>query len=320
MSNNLNKNTWIIGAGNIAIEYANILNDTGIKFQVIGRGTESAKNFLASTGISPIVGGLSNASSLDVPSYAIIAVNVNQLASVCDELIDLGVSNILIEKPAGLTFSEIEALNNKAQKNSINVYIAYNRRFFASTLEAQKIIKQDGGVSSFTFEFTEWPHLVLGSNQPPDVLKNWFLANSTHVVDLAFFLGGIPTEISSFTSGHLDWHPVKAFAGAGKCANDAVFSYHANWDAPGRWWVEILTNKHRLVFRPMEKLQIQKIASVAVEDVLEIDYSLDEKYKPGFYHQVSSLYSDCKGLLTLEEHVKMFGIYKQMLGDEKTND
>ena len=28
-----------------------------------------------------------------------------------------------------------------------------------------------------------------------------------HVVDLAFFLGGKPEEISTFISGSLDWHP-----------------------------------------------------------------------------------------------------------------
>jgi len=37
----------------------------------------------------------------------------------------------------------------------------------------------------------------------------------------------------------------------------------------------------------MEKLQITKIGSVAIEEV-EIDYELDIKYKHGFYRQVEA--------------------------------
>jgi predicted dehydrogenase len=314
MSNNLSKNTWIIGAGNIAIEYAKICRDLNIEFKVIGRGEESANDFHDKTGIKPVTGGLINTKELEVPNYAIVAVNVNQLAGTCTDLIKLGVKNILVEKPAGLTFEEIEYLNKYANEKNTKIYIAYNRRFFASVLKAKEIIEEDDGVRSFNFEFTEWPHLVLDSNQPEEVLNNWFLANSTHVVDMAFYLGGDPVKISSFTSGSLDWHQVRAFSGAGICSNNAVFSYHANWDAPGRWWVEVLTKKHRLVFKPMEKLQIQELKSVAVTEVEGIDYSLDDKYKPGFYLQTSAFYTDQKDLLILESHVEMISKYKVILG------
>ena len=68
---------------------------------------------------------------------------------------------------------------------------------------------------------------------------------------------------------------------------NALFSYHANWEAPGRWSVEILTPKHRLYFKPMETLQIQEIGSVAVNPV-QIDDTLDKEFKPGLYLQVKS--------------------------------
>jgi hypothetical protein len=38
----------------------------------------------------------------------------------------------------------------------------------------------------------------------------------------------------------------------------------------------------------MNKLQIQKIGSVSIEFVDGIDYSLDEKYKPGVYLQTKA--------------------------------
>ena len=57
-----------------------------------------------------------------------------------------------------------------------------------------------------------------------------------------------------------------------------LFSYQANWNAPGRWGIEILTSQHRLYLRPMEKLQIQNTGSVDISEV-EIDDQLDKEFK-----------------------------------------
>ena len=121
--------------------------------------------------------------------------------------------------------------------------------------------------------------------------QNWFLGNSTHIIDTAFYVGGLPEQLSAFVSGEneIGWHKASSnYSGAGITNKKALFSYHANWQAPGRWSIEFLTKKHRLVFRPIEKLQIQNIGSVALNDVEDIDYTLDEKYKPGLYLQTKS--------------------------------
>ena len=36
-------------------------------------------------------------------------------------------------------------------------------------------------------------------NKVPGIKENWFLGNSTHVVDLAFYLGGKPKQISTIS-------------------------------------------------------------------------------------------------------------------------
>ena len=65
-----------------------------------------------------------------------------------------------------------------------------------------------------------------------------------HVVDLAFYLCGKPDEISCYTTGGLNWHSAASvFAGAGITKKNVLFSYNANWGAPGRWGVEIMTKK-----------------------------------------------------------------------------
>jgi len=309
MSDNIRKKVWLIGPGLMGIEYAKVLRALNIDFEVIGRSEKSAKKFTEITSVNVHKGGLQEflTSKPDLPTNAIVAVNVEALAETTLLLLKYGIKNILVEKPAGLNLEEITLLAQETLKQKAEVYVAYNRRFYAATLEAEKIIKEDGGVTSFIFEFTEWSHQIVNLDKDPRVKQEWFLANSTHVVDLAFHLGGYPIELNCYTAGKLSWHPIASiFTGSGKTDKKALFSYHANWAAPGRWSVEILTNKHRLIFRPMEKLQIQKIGSVAIEEV-PIDYTLDTNFKHGFYRQVEAFLmgKDKEKLESIISHQKM---------------
>ena len=47
---------------------------------------------------------------------------------------------------------EFEDLVRATSEKEANVFVAYNRRFYASVLKAQEIIEEDGGVTSFNFE------------------------------------------------------------------------------------------------------------------------------------------------------------------------
>jgi len=178
----------------------------------------------------------------------------------------------------------IEVVN---ETNS-TLLLAYNRRFYSSVLKAQEIILEDGGVKSFNFEFTEWSHSIKTLVKTKAELQTWFLGNSSHVIDTAFYLGGKPKNICCFVSGSLDWHPKSSnFVGAGETQYGALFNYQANWAAPGRWVIEIITEKHRLLFKPLEKLQIQNIGSVLTDPVV-LDDMLDTRYKPGLYLQTKN--------------------------------
>lgn len=280
---------WIIGTGTIALEYAKILNRLGREYIAVGRSGKKANDFIEAGAKDVIFGGIDNfiATSPAIPQKAIVATNVEQLADVTMSLLNFGVKNVLVEKPGFCNPEELNSVVQLAQAKKAHVFLAYNRRFYSSVLAAEKIIKEDGGVTSFNFEFTEWSHLIEKLNYSHTVFKNWFFANSTHVIDLAFFLGGKPKDISCFSTGELTWHKPVAFSGAGITDKGALFSYQANWNAPGRWVVEVLTTKHRLYFKPMESLQIQEKGSVAVNPV-EIDNHLDTEFKPGFYLQTKA--------------------------------
>jgi len=311
----VNKDIWLIGSGGMAIDYVKVLQALELEFSIIGRGAQSAKVCQEATGCEVVSGGLVGylATTPVVPTHAIVAVGVEKLHETTLQLLEYGVQNILVEKPAGLNKQEIEAVYRKAKEKNARVFVAYNRRFYASVLKAQEIMAEDGGVTSFNFEFTEWAHEIEKLDKATGVKENWFLSNSTHVVDLAFYLGGKPKDISTFTAGGLYWHPTASiFAGAGVSESGALFCYQANWESAGRWSVEILTKKHRLILRPMEKLQIQKKGSVAVE-FAACDYKLDEKFKPGLFLQTKYFIdNDEFGLCDIEYHADMMVKYNEI--------
>jgi hypothetical protein len=147
------------------------------------------------------------------------------------------------------------------------------------------------------------------------VKEKWFLANSTHVVDLAFFLIGHPEIFHVITAGEgsLNWHPTASrFAGSGMSDKGVTFSYLSDWQAPGRWAIEILTKQHRLYLKPMEQLQIQKKGSVAVQP-FELNDGLDKTFKPGLYNMTMAFLNHESGrLCTLNEQVDMMEIYYKM--------
>ena len=58
--------------------------------------------------------------------------------------------------------------------------------------------------------------------------------------------------------GHLIGILLFCFSGAGISISGALFSYQANWQSAGRWSVEILTKKNRLILCPLEELKVQK--------------------------------------------------------------
>lgn len=296
----------------MAQDYIKVLHGQKACFTVIGRGEENSAKCAEKTGCEVISGGIESflAGKPEVCSHAIIAVGVEKLYETAKLLLDYGVKTILTEKPGSLYRREFDELDELIDKKNADVLVAYNRRFYAAVTEARRIIANDGGVTSFNFEFTEWAHTIEPLKKAEGIKENWFLCNSTHVVDLAFFLGGKPAELCAFSGGGLSWHPSSSvFSGAGVSASGALFSYQANWESAGRWSVEMLTRQHRLIFRPMEKLQIQKRGSIA-QEFAEIDYSLDSEYKPGLYVQTERfLNGDFRDMCTFKEQQKMLDTY-----------
>ena len=316
MSNNTSPNLWLIGASQMSQDYAQVLKALQTPFKVIGRGENSAAMFESATEIPAQTGGIEKALQKEsAPEVAIIAVGIEELASVATQLLRAGTQRILLEKPGGLNLEELQALHSDAQSHKTIVWLAYNRRFFEATRKARQIILEDGGATGCHFEFTEWSHKIREIEGKTDIKAVWLLANSTHVIDLAFHLCGWPSDWQSWHAGTLDWHPDSArFSGAGVTDQGILFSYFADWEAPGRWGVEVLTRNNRLILRPMEKLQITPLGSVKVEP-FTLDDKLDRDFKPGLYQQTKAfLQREATHFCTLDQHLKHTALYSKMAG------
>jgi len=312
---------WLIGAGAMGQAYAAVLQAQGVPFGVIGRSCTSAEAFHQATGLSVHEGGVEAAlASRPAPDEAIVAVGVEQLAPTAQQLLAAGCRSLLLEKPGALTLSELQAVHAAALAKGAQVWIAYNRRFYASVQKVRELLAADGGITSAVFEFTEWSHRLRDLHKAPGVMERWLLANSTHVIDLAFHFIGLPAECmwQGWHGGSLHWHPAAArFHGAGVSERGIPFAYQADWDAPGRWGVELLTRRHRYLLRPMEALQAIPLGSVEPQPI-DLDDTLDLQFKPGLFRQCEAFLGTHPGekgeLCSLAEQLDAFPVYYRIAG------
>ncbi len=303
----------------MALEYAKVLQAQNISFEIIGNRPEKLNEFKK---IYPNVKTYEGGYELYLQNYkpldnVIIASSLETGYQAAKAFIINGAKNILTEKPAGLCQKEIDDLKTLASNGNVRLLVAYNRRFYQSLKYARNLIEQDGGISSIHFEFTEWIHTIDQDKFLPHVLDKFLIGNSSHVIDTVFHLAGRPKEISTIIKGNnIKWHTSGSiFCGSGITINDIPFSYHSNWESAGRWSIEILTLKHRIYLKPMEKLSIQKLGSIAIEE-MDKPYDIDINFKPGLYLQTEAFLKriDSNLICTIEEHQANFEFYEKIAG------
>jgi len=313
----MQKNIFLIGTGQMAMDYSKVLLAQKHDFKVIGRGLTSAQKFEQQTGIRPITGGISNYlqnNSLPENSYVIIATGTQDLMKTMLIVLKAGASRVLVEKPAAISIEELLANEMNLKPYAEQVFVAYNRRFYASVIEVQRLIEEDGGLQSMHFEFTEWAHKIEPLEKAPGVKENWFFANSTHVVDLAFYLAGNPVDWQAYSKpGKLTWHNKTNFAGAGITDKGVLFSYISNWESAGRWGIELMSQNRRIYLKPLENIYIQLKGSVEANEH-DFDNTLDKMFKPGLYNQTKVFLNDMHDLKNIKDHIfSTSSIYQRII-------
>ena len=310
------KKVLLIGAGDMAQSYYDVLKSLEIHVDVVCRSKESADEFEKRKGVRPCTGGMTTfLESNQVPDCCVVAVEVENLAQVTLELISAGAASILVEKPGGLFYSDFIKIDDLARDAGCKVFVAYNRRFYDSVTKLREISDADEGIRFLSFDFTEWSDSIAPLKKGPNVKERWVLGNSTHVIDLAIFLGGKPSVWESFVAGGLDWHKAgEQFAGGGITDQGVMFNYRADWDAPGRWGLVAYTQNYKLELLPLESLLVTNRNSVNAKES-ELLGTNDVDFKPGLRRQVEAYLSkNYNDLCSISEQCSNYEIYKRIAG------
>lgn len=325
MSNHLNDRirytdeVVLVGAGKMAAAYVDVLKGLRAPFRVVGRDRERARALALESGAAVEAGGLASwLERGECPRRAIVATGVDRLEEVTTLLLDAGCLSILLEKPGATDGAGIRRIADLAAARRASVSVGFNRRYYASVDATRGITREDGGVTSAFFDFTEIAYRIAQLPTATCIKQHWFLANSLHVVDLAFHLIGSPVSVDSRISGHLPWHDAAAqFVGSGITDQKILFSYRADWGAPGRWKVELFTPNRRLLLCPLEGLRAQAQGSFE-EHQIDFDDTLDKMYKPGVYRQVEAwMNGDPRLACAIGDLARMLPVYERIAGYDR---
>ena len=257
----------LVGAGYIGKQYAKTLHLMGMKnVTICSNSPESSIPLASEYGFSALSGGFEKNIPNQNPDLIILATSITELLPCLNLALENGNKKILLEKPGSLYSSELDKISKK--NNCNNVRLAYNRLVYPNHHLLKELINKDGGITSCHFTFTEWISKINFKKEKSEVYERWGIANSLHVISMAYDLIGMPSQINSIQHGELDWHlSGSIFVGSGISDNSIPFSYHADWNSGGRWGIEIMTNENAYRLIPLEDLFVSKKDSTSWEKI-----------------------------------------------------
>lgn len=258
-----NKSVAVIGSGYMANEYCSALSKIGISnVELIGTSQKSLELICKKFNFKSINKNYKNAIKLlSKKDLLIIATPIPDLVPAAKLGLKYGQENILIEKPGSLYATQLQNLDRI--KKSQKIFVAYNRLFYPNLQKLFQLVKKDGGINSCHFTFTEWVNKIDFKKYHPSVYSRWGIANSLHVISMAFRLIGMPKKITCIHSGTLSWHKSGSiFVGSGVSKKGIPFSYNADWSSSGRWGIEVTTKKNAYRLVSLEQLYRCPINSI----------------------------------------------------------
>jgi predicted dehydrogenase len=291
----------VVGYGNLGRQYVKALLALRVgQIRVCSRSKEPMRELEGMRGIATFAGGFQHLAAKPVGGeLGIVATPTADLIEASDHLVALGYKKLLVEKPVSLRVEPIQQLDESAKRKDIDARCAYNRVAYPSYQETKARTKQEGGITSCTYTFTEFVNRIGPGLFTDDELARWGIANSLHVISMAHGLIGMPKEWSGYRRGSLPWHATGAlFVGAGISDLDIPFSYHADWGSTGRWSVEVHTSLSSYRLCPLEKLLRRTSHLSDWEDIPVVAFAQD--VKAGIVEEVAAMLSgDIRRLVPL---------------------
>lgn len=285
-----NASATVLGYGNMGREYVKALRFLGVgNVHVCSRSSTPLAELEGMPGVRTLAGGYERSTEKAVRGeLGIVATPTADLVAAASHLLNQGFRQLLIEKPVSLKSAEIQALAATGEAHGADIACAYNRVAYPSFHEALFRARQDGGITSCQYTFTEFVHRIGPGKFSTDELTRWGVANSLHVLSMAHGLIGLPDRWQCFRQGAISWHPSGAvFVGAGVSEQNIPFDYHADWGSTGRWSVELHTAKSSYKLCPLEQV-FKRTSATGDWDPLDVSVVAPE-VKAGVVEEVAAM-------------------------------
>jgi len=273
----------IVGAGYMAQEHARAFSGLpGVELVgVFSRTRASAQQLADEWGFECVASSIHELYERTRADLVVVTVRelaMREIATACFRY----PWTVLLEKPAGYDLADAEAILAASADAAAGVYVALNRRAYASTRAAADFLVCDDGRRLIVVQDQQDIAGALESGQPTEVARNYMFANSIHVIDYfrQFGRGEVVDVIPS-----VPWTPDSP----GFVVSTILFSsgdvglYQGVWNGPGPWAVSVTTPDVRLEMRPLESLGVQKRNErrLTAQDADPID----SEFKPGLRFQ-----------------------------------
>lgn len=283
------KSVLLIGAGEMASNFAFALNQMNINNVTIISKTEKNLSSISDLyNYTSFSGGYEkNLKNIEQKDLVIIATPTQILLDAAKHVLDAGHETILLEKPGSLYSNNL--LDFKKEISQQRIRVGWQRILYPSIIELENLVKTEGGITSCTFNITEWAHTLNLEKYSTEELSRWGIVNPLHVLTMVFKLIGLPKQLHSFQNDGLEWHPTgSSFVGSGVSEKNIPFSYHGDWKSSGRWEITVYTNEHCYNLLPIENLSARKKGSIKWNN---IDLNLhNPKIKQGIFEELGIMF------------------------------
>ena len=279
----------IIGCGYMAREHVRASRVVdGVEFiAVTGRNMERTSAFASAHGIIKAFIKIEDMIESVQLDGIVVAVPELSTEDVCRNLRSYA-GLLLLEKPVGHNLISAKRIADLLKKNS-QCFVALNRRFYDSAIEAKSILESESATSDFRIlEATDQQNYdaAMAAGQPKEVVENWMYANSIHTIDLmrSFCRGEVEkvTVLDPWKGAQTNYVSARI-----EFTSDDIAFYQCFWKSPAPWKININTSAVRLELRPLETLLRQDANSRNIKQILS--ENLDGDQKPGLVRQLEEL-------------------------------
>ena len=277
----------VIGAGNMAREHARAFAavEQVSLVGIMSRTRSRAEKLAAELDVPGVFDSVSELYTRTKADVVVVAVSVLSVADIVEDCVNYPWA-ILAEKPIGLSVEESEKVMNFVGQKQAQCYVAFNRRHYSATLEAQRLLSSAEGPRVIQVQDQQDMDMVRDNGHPLRVVEGLMYANSIHLIDY----------LNAFSRGKLvdvriihPWNPADPRLVSASLTFDSgdIGIYHAIWNAPGPWQVSINQGDLRVDLKPLERLSYQMRGS---RDIFEFTGSPhDSDFKPGLFRQAAEM-------------------------------